>query len=183
MGRPPIGKAAMTGAERVRKHREKHAAEAPVTNVTKPASVDHAELARVKARIAEVEQQRDEALADRATVSKMLDDGHRVIAQAKMILAAKAFVPADVYKTVLHAVHEDRVTDPKMKARYRTAFQFLKDNERALAKKPLPPKPVGVPSTWEEWETLKLHAQEERRAKRAAKRAAKDNPPKRIGHK
>ena len=42
MGRPPIGKTAMTGAERVRRYRLKHAAARPVTKqpsaVTKPAS-------------------------------------------------------------------------------------------------------------------------------------------------
>jgi hypothetical protein len=31
MGRPPIGKVAMTGAERVRRYRRKHAADKPVT--------------------------------------------------------------------------------------------------------------------------------------------------------
>ena len=52
--------------------------------------------------IVEVEQQRDDALAERTSLLKMLDDGHRVIAEAKAILAAKAIMPADVYKTLLH---------------------------------------------------------------------------------
>ena len=52
--------------------------------------------------IVEVEQQRDDALAERTSLLKMLDDGHRVIAEAKAILATKAIMPADVYKTLLH---------------------------------------------------------------------------------
>ena len=50
-----------------------------------------------------------------------------------------------------------------------------------LAKKPPPPRPAGLPRTWEEWEAAKWHAKEERRAKRAAKKAAKANPPKSLG--
>jgi hypothetical protein len=81
----------------------------------------------------------------------MLDDGHVVIAQATAILAAKGIMPPEVYKTVLHSVHPDRTTDPKMKVRYEKAFQFIKEHERALAKKPLPPRPPGLPRTVEEW--------------------------------
>jgi hypothetical protein len=92
----------------------------------------------------------------------MLDDGHRVIAEAKAILSAKAFMPAEVFKTLLYSAHEDRVS-PKWKVRYRTAFQFLKEHERMLAKKPPPPRPAGLPRTWEEWEAAKWHAKEERR--------------------
>jgi hypothetical protein len=64
MGRPPIGKVAMSGAERVRRYRAKHGTDKPVTkhvtkHVTKPASPDHAalakELAQAEARIAELE--------------------------------------------------------------------------------------------------------------------------------
>jgi hypothetical protein len=52
MGRPPIGKVAMTGAERTRLYRLKHAK--PVTKaVTKSTGTDAAELAQAKARLAE----------------------------------------------------------------------------------------------------------------------------------
>ena len=54
MGRPPIGKVAMTHAERTRRWRLRHG-----TPVTKQTSPDHAtlvrELAQAKARIAELE--------------------------------------------------------------------------------------------------------------------------------
>jgi chromosome segregation ATPase len=237
-GRRPIGKRAMTVAERVRRYRLLHATVTkPAAAVTKQASTaalariteleqlnaalvtelaqaraelaelerEHAvadrittnmlariaelesaetrlgptaDVAALMRRITEAERERDTALAERTSLHKMLDDGHRVIAQAKAILAAKAFVPAEVFKTLLHSAHEDRVTDPKSKVRYRTAFQFLKEHERMLAKKPPPPRPAGLPRTPEEWEAAKWHAKEERKAKRAAKKAAKN--PKRL---
>ena len=174
-----------TNAERQarwRAKRDKELAELrALRNAAGQAKGDAALAKELKARIAEVEQQRDTALAERATLHKMLDDGHHVIAEAKAILAAKAFMPADVFKTLLYSAHEDRVADPKWKIRYRTAFQFLKEHERMLAKKPPPPRPRGLPRTIEELMAAKWHAQEEQKAKRAAKRAAKKNPPKSLG--
>ena len=67
MGRRPIGKTAMSGAERVRRYRRKHGTGRPATKpVTKQALPDHAtlvkqlalakqELALLKVRIAELE--------------------------------------------------------------------------------------------------------------------------------
>ena len=60
MGRPPIGKTAMTGAERTRLYRLKHGTAKPVTKpVTKPAGADHAalvkELERATARFRELQ--------------------------------------------------------------------------------------------------------------------------------
>jgi hypothetical protein len=53
MGRPPVGKTAMTAAERMRRYRLRHAAAKPVT---KPASIKLVkELAQAKARIADLE--------------------------------------------------------------------------------------------------------------------------------
>jgi hypothetical protein len=59
MGRPPIGKTAMTDAERMRRYRLKHGKAKPVTKpVTKPAGPDHdvlvQELAQARARITDV---------------------------------------------------------------------------------------------------------------------------------
>ena len=56
MGRPPIGKVAMTGAERVRRYRLKHRTEKPVTKtVTKPSTTDNAKIASREAHIRELE--------------------------------------------------------------------------------------------------------------------------------
>jgi hypothetical protein len=62
MGRPPIGKTAMTDAERMRRYRLKHGADKPGTKpVTKPAGADTnalvQELAQAKVRIAELERE------------------------------------------------------------------------------------------------------------------------------
>ena len=188
MGRPPIGKAAMSGAERTRRYRLKRGLDKPVTKVTKPRADTVAPLAariaELERHISEVEQERDTALTDLASMRKMLDDGHVVIAQATAILAARGIMPAGMYKTVLHSVHPDRVTDKKMKARYEEAFKFVKEHERALAKKPPPPQPADLPRTAAEWAARKVWVQEERKAKaaatRAAKKAAKANPPKTL---
>jgi hypothetical protein len=53
MGRPPIGKTAMTDAERMRRYRLKHGKDKPVTKPASPKLVK--ELAQAKARIAELE--------------------------------------------------------------------------------------------------------------------------------
>jgi hypothetical protein len=77
MGRPPIGKIAMTSAERVRKHRAKQRAEADVTKpVTKPAQPDQPadtatirglkrELAERDRMIAELQRRRPTKAGDR----------------------------------------------------------------------------------------------------------------------
>jgi uncharacterized phage infection (PIP) family protein YhgE len=57
MGRPPIGKVAMTATERVRRFRAKQRADKPVTKpVTKPDTALEKELAQAKRHIAELEQ-------------------------------------------------------------------------------------------------------------------------------
>jgi hypothetical protein len=192
----------------MRRYRLKNGTAKPVTKpVTKPASgaADAAvaqikqELATAKARIAELEargasiasmgnseiaalqQQRDTALGEAANLRKMLDDGHRVVVQAKAILGAKAIFPAEMRRTMRYATHEDRAPDPKWKVRFKSLFQFIEEHDRMLFKKPLPPQGRDVPSTAEEWEARKWHAKEEARTKRAAKRAAKKNPPKSLG--
>jgi chemotaxis protein histidine kinase CheA len=143
MGRPPIGKTAMTGAERVRRYRRAlqkelaaaKARSAELARRRKPAAAESTDA--IKRRIAEVEQERDSALAERAELSKMLDAGHRVIAQAKAILAAKGIMPPEIFKTVLHSAH------PERKAK-RAAAKRAKAN---------PPKPLGR-GREPDWEAL-----------------------------
>jgi hypothetical protein len=202
MGRPPSGKVAMTGAERTRLYRHRHATAKPVTKpVTKPADPDHTalmtELARAKARIAELEagQGQPKADADHAVLQahiaeltrelegsrKEVANAHRLIAAANDFLDRKArIIPHEMYQTLIQSTHPDHVTDPKAKARYEKAFVFLKENEPALAKRKPPPKPPPMPSTWAELDAAKWHVREERKAKRAATRAAKA-PRKSLG--
>ena len=226
MGRPPIGKTAMTGAERVRRYRLKHGADKPVTE--KPAGPGHAalvqELAQTKARIAELEKADAVAAAENAALkaeivvlkkerqtfrddrpvtkqpaqhkveaevaalrARVLELEHELAPAREEAVKAHAFIRAaddfldrkariiahDMYQTLLYSTHPDRVTDLKMKARYQKAFVFLKEHERTLAKKKPPPKPPPMPRTLAEWDAAKWHAREERKAKRAATRAAK----------
>ena len=56
MGRPPIGKVAMTGAERVRRYRAKHRKEKPRNEVR--IALLETRVARLEARIAELEAER-----------------------------------------------------------------------------------------------------------------------------
>jgi hypothetical protein len=71
MGRKPIGKVAMTGSERVRRYRLKHAADRPVTKsaspVTKQASPDHAALVKEVAQLRAELAQAKAGAADRMT--------------------------------------------------------------------------------------------------------------------
>jgi hypothetical protein len=174
MGRPPIGKQAMSGAERQRRYLDRllHSAKA-----TKPSN----ELAQLRKELAQAKQQRDTALAERTDLHKKLTDGPIVIAEAKAILAAKALIPAEIFKTMLHATHEDLAPD-RWKVRYRQAFQFLQENERMLAQEAPAAARADLPRTEEEWAAYRWQAKEERKAKRAAKRKAKTNPPKSLGH-
>jgi hypothetical protein len=58
MDRPPIGKVAMTGAERVRRYRQKHGANAPVTKpVTKQDRTDDTRVRELEARTVELTAQ------------------------------------------------------------------------------------------------------------------------------
>jgi hypothetical protein len=70
MGRPPIGKTAMTGAERVRLYRLRHGANKPkpksgADNAAAKIDALEKELAAAKARIAKLTDEMHEMLAQR----------------------------------------------------------------------------------------------------------------------
>jgi hypothetical protein len=126
-----------------------------------------AEIVALRTRVSELEQ-------ELAPARKEADKARTLIAAAEDFLDHKArIVPHEVYQTLFLSVHPDRVTDPKAKARYGEAFVFLKEHERTLAKKKPPPRPPGLPRTLEELYAAKWHVREERKAKRAATKAAK----------
>jgi len=65
MGRPPIGKTAMTDAERMRRNRAKHATKKPVAKpVTKSVTAEATEVERLGAENAVLRQQRPREVAD-----------------------------------------------------------------------------------------------------------------------
>src|SRR5262245_29818320 len=82
MGRPPIGKVAMTGAERVRRFRAKQRPDKPETKRNETGgAVGTAEIAALKRqlaqahkRIAELEQPRDEATGLQAENAALQDE-------------------------------------------------------------------------------------------------------------
>jgi hypothetical protein len=91
MGRPPIGKTAMTGAERVRRYRRKHGTDKPVTKravpVTKPTGPDHAalvrELAQLKAELAQAKPLFEAELAQAKAQAMALVETELAQGQAK----------------------------------------------------------------------------------------------------
>jgi hypothetical protein len=66
MGRPPIGKTAMTGAERVQRYRLKHSAPVTKRNETDDSAKDR-EIAALKAHIAELEKSAENTPPIRST--------------------------------------------------------------------------------------------------------------------
>jgi hypothetical protein len=60
MGRPPIGKTAMTGAERVRRYRLKHGTDKPVNAHEAKIAALKKELAQAKAAMTQMHLERDE---------------------------------------------------------------------------------------------------------------------------
>jgi hypothetical protein len=155
-----------TNAERQRRYMARRLAKTGVTDTGAIAAL-------TKERDAALAE-RDAALADLAQLRRMYDNGHLAIVQSKLILASKAFVPAEVFKTLIIATHEDRA-GPRWKTPFREAQVFLVQHERMLVKKPPPPAPAGFPSTVEEMMAAKYRATEQRRAsarKAAATRAA-----------
>jgi len=77
MGRPPIGKVAMTGAERVRRYRLKHGTDKPVRAAMMQSlaqddlALMRIELAQAKARLAELEAEIARSQAGRLVWTKL----------------------------------------------------------------------------------------------------------------
>jgi hypothetical protein len=128
MGRPPIGKRAMTSTERSRRYRAGLAAKPAATKPAEPATKPEpdrrdADIARLSARIAELE--------------------------------------AGTLSTAERQKLETRIRELEAEL------------ARERAKKTAHPEPPELPRTREDWEALKQRATEQRKAKRAAMKAAK----------
>lgn len=111
MGRPPIGKVAMTSAERVARWREKHGI------VTKPAGPDHAALvkalAAARARIAELEASTGaEHFTDKTKLR--LDDAIR-IHKARLDKQFKQRVYAEVRRRIDAADDATRASNKELR--------------------------------------------------------------------
>jgi hypothetical protein len=178
MGRPPIGKRAMTAAERQRRHRAT-ANKSPVTKpVTKPSDGSNAkELAAAKARIRELENAGAVAAAEiaaerkrqaRKSVTKPADPDTE-IARAKATIAnlrralrhfqkrPEGKIDARTFTIIRSRMHPDRVSDPEKKARYKAAFEVFGELEKAVVDKD------QLPLTREEWDAMRKKPEAKKR--------------------
>jgi hypothetical protein len=195
MGRPPIGKIAMTGAERVARYRRKHQ---PVTKpVTKQSGADASKATkRLEARIKELEaalareQERREAAEAKAAVSNaeatvMLEARIRELEEIeergwRVARRGIKFSSHD-YRLLKSILHPDAVADPALKKKHEHAFKIFTDQlpeamfrEKKLdPNKPAPKKPTPMPETAAEWNAAKQRATAERKRKRAEGKARK----------
>ena len=195
MGRPPIGKVAMTATERSHRFRAKQHAPQPATKgATKP-QPDHRddEIVRLKAHIAELEstpksetaakpaehdaelvrkleQERDEALKER-------DAGLTAYWKIRtyLELRSEGVFTRKEFNKLRSFFHPDKAQGEAEQKRHAEAFEIFSRCEKLLKKEPLPPPPP-LPSTLEglmEGRLQVLKANRARGQKGAATRARK----------
>ena len=92
-----------------------------------------------------------------ARLKKISDRYRAEQALAKRVMEARrGFLSRKIYKLILSCLHPDRVTDPKLKARYEEAFrEFTKLEKLVLDEKESPTHFVGIPSTRAEWDQMR----------------------------
>jgi hypothetical protein len=122
MGRPPIGKTAMTGAERVQRYRLKHA---PVTK-RKTRSIDDAPL---KARIRKLEAQLAAATSQRHAAKP-----EPLSMSAKQRLDAAIAAGERAYRKKLEGELEGRVRSELQRLMTKLAYPALEQRERDAAR-------------------------------------------------
>jgi hypothetical protein len=140
MGRPPIGKVAMTGAERVRKYRARHAVTKPVTKHS--AGDDTARVRQLEADIrllkADLSRERErrkaaEAKASTTTAEAVLRDIKRI---AK---THGGTMRVDEYNKIIKVIHPDRKpSDAEKNEAFRLFTERMKpsvDAKKRAAKK------------------------------------------------
>jgi hypothetical protein len=106
MGRPPIGKVAMTTAERVRRHRLKHRTESRAAKAERPlaeVTALKAELAEAKAYIEEIETV---ALLSDPDILAEVNDAIKSMKRATMDFATQSAIVK-----VLHPDQRNNATD------------------------------------------------------------------------
>jgi hypothetical protein len=197
MGRPPIGKVAMTAAERLRRHRLKHRQE------KKPGENDA--LARAHARIAEVERERDhykhelrqakraepatkpepdrrdeENARLKARIAELESGGEQEKLKARnaeleaaLKKADRAFIwTAKQYRDIEFCTHPDRVAhlkDEGLTARFNAAFRTVKASKGILVDKDTEEVDTEDLERWSE----RFRKRDAREAERQAKAQAR----------
>jgi hypothetical protein len=154
MGRPPIGKIAMTSAERVRRHRLKQRPEHVAKPVTKHSTVD---VEALQARIRELEQLEDRGWEAARRGIKFTSEEYRLI---------------------IAILHPDATADPALKMKHERAFkaftgQLPEAIFREKKKPPGPNKPPPMPRTAAEWTAAKQRTAERKRTEAKARKTAR----------
>lgn len=154
MGRPPVGKAAMSGAERTRRYRDRLRHNKPVT---KPARPDHAalvrELAQVKAELAQAKPLFEAELAQAKAQAMALVETE--LAQAKARIEELRQVTAGADMAALKAENTElrkqlaqakaRISDMGMEMAAQTQAFRDEVKRRAAKAKPKAEKPSLPP--------------------------------------
>jgi hypothetical protein len=150
MGRPPIGKTRMSGAERIRRWRERH-------GLDKKASRS-GDTERLEARIRELE-------AELIDLKLVLESWNPVIKNRASVM------PLAVYQRILSCLHPDsRLSASEDKLAQ--AFRGFYTRRFALVSEAEMPTPK-VRLTPDEMRALRDRAARERKARRAAKEAGR----------
>jgi hypothetical protein len=188
MGRPPIGKIAMTAAERVAKHRASKAVTKPVT---KPSAADNAALVAARARISELEAELAKAKAP-STHGKLSKAQHNMNEQKfhdavnarvreflaetilpnwrkeqdefkKLMNARKGVMDKATFNAIRRALHPDSRNSISDKMLGEAFDKFMTLEKRLLTEK-------DSPTTWGK---MTLEEMDARRAATTMKRKAK----------
>lgn len=189
MGRYPIGKHAMTDAERKRRQRERsRKATPPHGPQAKPQVSTSRDAAQVADPAPEIAALKTENANLRAELeSRKGDDFADAITRrvnAEMPKYQQAFAEAQA----ISKYHEGYIENwmyPQILARFHPnysgykgkkddeIFNALKGLEAVLRKKAVPPLPPDIPKTRAEWDALKRQVKRERAAKRRANKEVK----------
>jgi len=172
MGRPPIGKTAMTGAERVARWRKKHAVTKPVT---KPSTRNdgplRARIQELEAALAAAHKPGERLLELEAELGReRIEHGATHSQYLRALDAIDGVWTRKQYNTILFCLHPDQRNNQSAERRD-AAFHIVNRNEPFLLKKAervTPPQPK--PPTRAQMEAMKWQAKAKRRAKRAKPR-------------
>jgi len=207
MGRPPIGKVAMTSTERSRRRRAglatKPAATKPAEPATKsspaPDTAKDRQSASFKARIAELEAELIRERAKPATKLAQPDDARIVELEAELgreraarveygrqywemrayiELRTEGVFTRKEFNKLRSFFHPDKVQGEAEKKRYADAFDIFSRCEKLLKQEPLPPPPK-MPRTSDEWAEARLRVLKQNR-ERGLKAAASRARKKRL---
>jgi hypothetical protein len=172
MGRPPIGKAAMTSAERVRRHRAKHGTGKPVTkpvtkqNIETPKGIGplsmsaqeklDAAVRQEKKRLASEFERRVQDEINKRVDEMVLPHWKEQIKQAKTLYdRRKALMDKETFNTIRRALHPDSrnaISDKKLGEAFDA---FMRLEKYLLNEKDSPTEFSDLPASAAEWDRMR----------------------------